>query len=166
MTRQTSMRMMAVLVIAGAVAMGPKLLHGQDKSVPDDDNTLTAELNAELSDVETEDELVDAGKVEEQIDKDLHNSKLIDYDALETLMEEDGTTVEKVVHHAVEEAEADGGEQLSFYQAGKQVNGKAVADHTVADLRGHADHQRAPKTFSLPGMSFDATFHADETGAA
>jgi hypothetical protein len=144
MRRETGVPILAVLLFAAGLS--PYMLHGQSKAVPADDNKLTAELNDELSDVEADDALVEAGTVEAEIDADLHKGKDIDYGALEAVMERDGTSVEEVVHHAVEEAEAEEGEHLVFFLAGKPVNAKAAAVHTVADLRGHVDHEKAQRT--------------------
>src|ERR1035438_3631512 len=111
MTRQTSVRILGVLLVAAGLALRPHPLRGQDKPVPADYNQLTAELDSELSNVEAEDELVDEATVEEQIDADLKKSTQIDYDALESEMEQGGTTIEKVIRDAVEQAEADRSEE-------------------------------------------------------
>jgi hypothetical protein len=154
MTRQTSARIFAVLLVAAGLSLLPHPLRGQDKSVPADDNKLVAELNEELSDVEAEDGLLDEETVEEQIEADLKKSTLIDYDALEAAMERDGTTIEKVILVAVKQAEADAGEGLAaFVPAGdKKVNPRSVKRHFVADLRGRVDHERDQSGFRMSGL--------------
>jgi hypothetical protein len=155
MRRKTSVQMLAILLFAGVLS--PHLLQGQSKGVPDDDNKLTAELNDELSDVEADDALVDAETVEADIDADLHKGKDIDYEALEAVMERDGTTVEKVVHQAVEEVEAEEGEHLGVLLAGQQVHRKAAAVKSVALLRGHVDHEKESRTFRRWGVMLETT---------
>jgi hypothetical protein len=154
MTRQTNVRILAVLLVAAGLALRTHPLRGQGKPVPGDDNKLTAELNDELSDVEAENELVDEATVKEQIDADLRKSTQIDYDALEAVMERDSTTIEQVIGDAVEQAEADAGERLAaFAPAGdKRVNARSVANHFVPDVRGHVDHQKERKSFRLSGL--------------
>jgi hypothetical protein len=148
MTRQTSARHLAILLIATGLAFRPIPLRGQGKPVPADDNQLIAELNEELSDVEGEDELVDEAPVEEQIESDLEKSTQIDYDALEKEMERDHTTIKEVILEAVEQAEAEGGEQLAGLppEGGKKVNAKSVAKHFVADVNTVHDHVKEQRT--------------------
>jgi hypothetical protein len=154
MTRQTSVRILAVLLVATGLALRPHPLRGQEKSVPADDSKLLADLDSELSDVEAEDELVEEATVEEQIDADLRKSTYIDYDALETEMEQGGTTIEKVILDAVQQAEADAGEQVAaFAQAGKKkVNAKSVAKHFVADVRVVHDHVKEERKLRVSGL--------------
>ncbi len=142
MTRQASIYLLAVSLVVLGLALHPQQLHGQDKAVPQDDNALVAELNGELSDVAAEDELVDEATVEHQIEADLRESAEIDYNALEEEMEQGGTTIDNLILKAVKQAEADEGEQIAvFAQAGgKQVNGKSVERHFVADVRIIHDH--------------------------
>jgi|SRR5579859_2676434 len=150
MTRQTSVRILAVFLIAAGLTVRPHPLRGQGKSVPADDNKLTAELESELSDVEAEDEAVDESTVEGQIDADLRKSTQIDYDALEKEMERDHTTIGDVILEAAEEAEADAGEHLAFAPEGdKKVNAKSVAKHFVADVRVHHDHVKEQRTLGV-----------------
>jgi hypothetical protein len=62
--------------------------------------------------------------------------------------------IEQVILDAVAQAEAEEGEQMAaFLQAGnKKVNAKSVAVHAVADLRGHADHQKERPALTLSGL--------------
>lgn len=153
MTRQTSGRILAVLLVAAGLALRPHPLHGQGKSVPADDNKLAAELNEELSDVEAEDQLVEEATVEEQIDADLRKSTQIDYDALEKEMELGHTTIKDVILAAVEEAEADGEHLAAFATAdNKKVNAKSVAKHFVADVDVVHDHVKEQRTLSVSGL--------------
>jgi hypothetical protein len=150
MTRQPSVRILVVLLVAAGLSLRPLPLRGQGKPVPADDNKLIAELNEELSDVEAEDELVEEDTVEEQIDADLRKSTQIDYDALETEMERDHTTIKDVILEAVKhaEAEAEAGEQLAaLAPAGdKKVNAKSVANYAVAGFKMHHDNVKPRST--------------------
>ncbi len=150
MTTQTSVRILAVLLVAAGLALRPHLLRGQGKPVPADDNKLTAELDSELSDVEAEDELVDEATVEEQIEADLEKSTQIDYAALEAEMQRGGTTIRALILEAVKEAEADAGEGLAtFAQAGaKKVNAGSAGKHFVADVKVVHDHVKEERKLS------------------
>jgi len=154
MTRRVNVRILAVLLVAAGLALRPGPLRGQDKSVPADDNKLTADLDSELSDVEAEDGLIDEATVEEQIDADLRKSTQIDYDALETEMEQGGTTIEKVIRDAVEQAEVDAGEQMAAFAqaANKKVNAKSAAKHFVADVRVVHDHVKEERKLRVSDL--------------
>jgi len=104
MKKQTARTLGGLLVTVGLV-LSPSAAYSETKCEKLSDAQLRQALDQELAALENDRTLEDDGALDNEIVRALKNGHLVDYADLEATMADDGTTVEDVVKHAVDEAD-------------------------------------------------------------
>jgi hypothetical protein len=151
MKKRKLARILGGLLVTAGLVLSPSAAYSDTRCEKLSDAQLRQALDQELATLENNRTEEDDGALDNEILTSLKNGHLIDYNDLEATMADDGTTVEDVVKHAVEEAD----EQDSAGQQAQQTirltpvgrRGKASradgATDAVKELVEKADEARA-----------------------
>jgi hypothetical protein len=139
------------LVLTAGLALRPGAAYGDTRCEKMTDAELRQALDQELAALENDHNDEEDGALGNDILAALKNGHLIDYKDLEQTMADDGTSVEEVVKHAVEEADqqdapeeqaAGPAEWTPIARRGRASRADGATD-TVKDLVEKADEARA-----------------------
>ena len=151
MKKRKLARILGGLLVTAGLALSPRAAYGQTRCEKLSDAQLRQALDQELTALEHDRTEENDAALDNEILTALKNGHLIDYNDLEATMADDGTTVEDVVKHAVEEAdEQDSAReqaQAAIHWTPVSRRGKASradgATDAVKELVEKADEARA-----------------------
>jgi hypothetical protein len=153
MKKRKLARTLGGFVVTAGLVLSPSAAFSETRCEKMTDAQLRQALDQELATLENDHSDEADGVLENDILTPLKNGHLIDYNDLEATMADDGTTVEDVVKHAVEEADEQDSEEQQAQDAIRWTpvahRGRASradgATEAVKELVEKADEARAAK---------------------